>query len=73
MHLLKKEVPFHWDNAAQHSFEALKHALTTTPLLQPANYQKDFLLYLVVAESTIDMVLVLEDEFLSEYVIYYLS
>jgi hypothetical protein len=73
MRLLKKNVPFHWDDAAQCSFEALKHALTTAPLLQPPNYNKDFLLYLAAAESTIVMVLVQEDDFLSEYVIYYLS
>jgi hypothetical protein len=58
MCLLKKDVPFFWDEAAQHSFNTLKHALTTTPLLRPPNYNKYFLLYLVVAESTIGMVLV---------------
>jgi hypothetical protein len=73
MRLLKKDVPFHWDDAAQCSFEALKHALTTSPLLWPPNYNKDFLLYLAAAKSTIGMVLVQEDDFLSEYVIYYLS
>jgi hypothetical protein len=73
MHLLKKDVPFFWVEAAQCSFDALKHALTTAPLLRPPNYNKDFLLYLVVAESTIGMVLVQEDDSFSEYVIYYLS
>jgi hypothetical protein len=73
MRLLKKDVPFHWDDATQRSFEALKHALTTAPLLRPPNYNKDFLLYLAATESTIGMVLVQEDDFLSEYVIYYLS
>jgi hypothetical protein len=73
MHLLKKYVPFYWDDVAQHSFEALKHALTTAPLVRPPNYNKDFLLYLAAIESTISMVLVQEDDFLSEYVIYYLS
>jgi hypothetical protein len=58
MCLLKKYVPFFWDEAAQRSFDALKHALTTAPLLQPPNYSKDFLLYLDAAESTIGMVLV---------------
>jgi hypothetical protein len=72
MRLLKKDVPFHWDEAAQCSFEALKHALTSTPLLRPPNYNKYFLLYLVIEESTIGVVLVQEDDFLSEYVIYYL-
>jgi hypothetical protein len=73
MHLLKKYFPFHWDEATRCSFEAFKRALTSTPLLRPPNYNKFFLLYLVTAESTIDMVLVQEDVLLSEYVIYYLS
>jgi hypothetical protein len=33
MRLLKKDVPFFWDEAAQFSFDALKHTLTTAPLL----------------------------------------
>jgi hypothetical protein len=73
MHLLKKGVPFCWDEATQCSFEALKHALTSSPLLRPPDYNKDFLLYLAAAESTIDMVLVQEDDLLEEHVIYYLS
>jgi hypothetical protein len=56
--LMKKDIPFHWDEAAQFSFEALKRALTSTPLLRPPNNNKDFLLYLATAESTIGMVLV---------------
>jgi hypothetical protein len=73
MRLLKKDVPFHWDETIQCSFKSLKHALTYAPLLRPPNYRKDFLLYLAAAELTIGMVLVQEDEFLSEYMIYYLS
>jgi hypothetical protein len=73
MRLLKKYVPFLWDEATQCSFDALKHALITAPLLRPPNYNKDFLLYLAAAKSTIGMVLVQEDDSLSEYVIYYLS
>jgi hypothetical protein len=73
MCLLKKDVPFFWDEATQHSFEALKHTLTTAPLLWTPNYNKDFLLYLAAVESTIGMVLVQEDDSFSEYVIYYMS
>jgi hypothetical protein len=58
MHLLKKGVPFHWDEAIQLSFAALKITLISTPLLQPPNYNKDFLLYVAAVESTIGMVLV---------------
>jgi hypothetical protein len=72
MCLLKKGLPFHWDEASHFSFEALKHALTSAPLLWPPNYNKDFLFYLAVTESTIGMVLVQEDDFLEENVIYYL-
>jgi hypothetical protein len=65
MCLLKKDVPFYWDEAAQCSFNTLKHALATAPLLRPPNYNKDFLLYLSIAESTIGMVLVQEDDLFS--------
>jgi hypothetical protein len=73
MCLLKKWVPFFWDEAAQRSFEALKCALMSTPLLQPLDYNKDFLLYLAAAESSIGMVLVQEDDMLEEKLIYYLN
>jgi hypothetical protein len=72
MHLLRKDIPFHWDEAAQCSFKALKCTLTSTHLLWPPNYNKYFLLYLATVESTIGMVLVQEDDFLSECVIDYL-
>jgi hypothetical protein len=65
MHLLKKYVPFFWDEATQRSFDALKHALTTAPLLRPPNYNKYFFLYLAATESTIGMVLVQEDDLFS--------
>jgi hypothetical protein len=58
MSLLKKVIHFDWDDSTQRSFAVLKHALTTVPLLWPPSYNKDFLLYLVIVESTIGMVLV---------------
>jgi hypothetical protein len=73
MCLRKKDVAFHWDEVAQRSFEALKCALVSTPLLRPPNYNRYLLLYLAATEPTIGMVLVQEDDFLLEYVIYYLS
>jgi hypothetical protein len=72
MRLLKEDVHFHSDEAAQCSFKALKRVYTSAPLLWPPNYNKDLLLYLVTTESTIGMVLVQEDDLLEEYVIYYL-
>jgi len=35
MRLLKKGVPFPWDDFAKHSFNALKKTLTFAPLLSP--------------------------------------
>lgn len=71
--LLKQNVPFFWDEIANQSFDALKHALTHAPLLYPPNYNQDYFLYLAAFHSTIGMVLVQEDEFNNEHVIYYLS
>jgi hypothetical protein len=73
MCLLKKGVPLCWDEETQRSFDALKHALMYAPLLRPPDYGKDFLLYVAIGDSKIDMVLVQEDDVLEEHVIYYLS
>ena len=69
MHLLKKEVPFYWDDWAQRSFEALKKALSSALVLSPPDYSKDFILYLATSEATIGMVLVQEDDSLQEHAI----
>jgi hypothetical protein len=73
MCLLKKDTPFTWDERAQQSFDALKKALLSTPLLKSPDYSRDYLLYITVSEETIGMVLVQEDDELCEHVIYYLS
>jgi hypothetical protein len=73
MRLLQKNTPFIWDDIAQWSFDALKHALTHAPLLHPPEYTKDYILYLATSTSTIAMVLVKEDPNGEEHVIYYLS
>ena len=70
--MLKKGVPFIWDDRAQRSFDALKAALASTPVISPPNYQKDFLLYLAASDTTIGIVLVQTDDVHIEHVIYYL-
>jgi hypothetical protein len=72
MCLLKKGVPFCWDEVTQHSFFALNKELVSTPLLIPPNSNQEYLLNLAKTESSIDMVLVQEDDELQEHVIYYL-
>jgi len=56
--LLKQNTPFLWDEIANKSFDALKHALTLASLLHLPNYNQDYLLYLAASHSTIGMVLV---------------
>jgi hypothetical protein len=73
MCLLKKWVPFHWDELAQCSFYALKKSLVSTPLITPPDYNTYFLLYVIVDESSIGTVLVQEYDELHGHVIYYLS
>ena len=63
-HILKKGVPLCWDEEAQFSFDTLKRTLMSAPLLSPPNYGKDFLLYLVSVESTMDMVFIQKDDVL---------
>jgi hypothetical protein len=41
MCLLKKDTPFIWDEQAQESFDALRKALVSTPLLKYPNYSRD--------------------------------
>ena len=61
MRLLKKDTPFYWDEWAQESFDALKQALATTPMLIPPDYSHDFLIYVAPSQETMGMVLVQED------------
>jgi hypothetical protein len=73
MRLLKKDTPFIWDERAQESFNTLKKALVSVPLLKFPDYSRDYLLYIVASQETIGMVLVQEDDELHEHVIYYLN
>jgi hypothetical protein len=70
---LKKGHDFLWDDTTNKASNALKLALTHTPLLFPPYYSRDYFLYLVVSDHTIAMVLVQEDDLHDEHVIYYLS
>ena len=73
MLLLKKDTTFCWDEQAQESFDALKRALASTPVLNPPDYSHEFFIYVAMSMEMIGMVLVQGDEELHEHVIYYLS
>jgi hypothetical protein len=72
MRLLKKGVPFIWDEQAQQYFDCLKQVLTSTPLHKPPNYNNFFILYLATSSTKIGMVLVQNDDQYNEHVIYYI-
>jgi hypothetical protein len=42
--LLKKGVPFVWDDIAKTTFDSLKHVFTNTSLLHPPYYSHDYFL-----------------------------
>lgn len=71
--LLKCDTPFLWDTVAQESLECLNALLVSAPLLHPLDYHRDYTLYLAAIDTTIDMVLVQDDDDGTEHVIYYLS
>ena len=73
MHLLKQDALLIWDEQAQCYFDAMKQALMSTPVLSPPDYTRNFFLYFSSTESTLEMVLVQEDDSSREHVIYYLS
>ena len=73
MCILKKDTTFCWDEWAQESFDALKRALASAPVISPPDYSHDFLLYVAASMETIGMFLVQENEELQEHAIYYLS
>ena len=70
--LLKMGIPFHWDQVVQASFDAGKETFVWASLMCPPNYQSDYFLYIVAADTTIAMVLVQVENGI-EHLIYYLS
>ena len=70
--LLKKGVPFHWDQVAQASFDAVKDTLVRVSLMYPPNYQNDYFLYITATDMMMVMVMVQEEDGI-EHPIYYLS
>ena len=58
MRILKLDTLFYWDERAQESFDALKQALATAPVLSTPDYSRDFFIYVVASQEMIGMVLV---------------
>ena len=62
MRLLKKDTTFCWDERAHESFDALKWALASTPVISPLDYSCDFLFYVAMSMEMIGIVIIQEDE-----------
>ena len=50
--LLKKGVPFLWEQGAQDSLDAVKDTLVQVSLMYPPNYQNDYVLDILTTETT---------------------
>jgi hypothetical protein len=72
-HLLGHDIPFHWDEHAQTSFDYLKVVLSNAPLISPPDYDRDYILYLLASVVSLAKVLVQIGDDSCEHVIYYIS
>ena len=71
--LLCHDIPFHWDDHAQQSFDDLKLALSNTPLISSPDYNCDYILYISSSTISVARVLVEIGDDDREHVIYYIS
>jgi hypothetical protein len=55
--LLKKDQRFEWTQDIQNSFNNIKHAITTTPVLISPDFDRDFIIYSFSTEGTMASVL----------------
>jgi hypothetical protein len=58
LRLLHHDIPFHWDDYAQQSFDDLKEALSIAPLISAPDYNRDYILYVSASAVSVASVLV---------------
>ncbi|KAH7852233.1 hypothetical protein Vadar_022301 [Vaccinium darrowii] len=71
--LLKKGVPFKWDDRCQKAFEAIKNYLQNPSVLMPPIPGQPLIMYLSVTPSAMGCMLAQEGECGSEKAVYYIS
>ncbi|KAM1935762.1 hypothetical protein ACFX15_019768 [Malus domestica] len=71
--LMKKDVPFVWDEACHNAFESIKKYLSSPPVLGAPVPGKPLILYIAAQESSVGALLAQENEFQKEGALYYLS
>jgi hypothetical protein len=73
LRLLRHDIPFHWDDHAQQSFDDLKTTLSNAPLISAPDYNRDYILYVSASAVSVAGVLVQLGDDNREHVIYYVS
>ncbi|KAM1446641.1 hypothetical protein ACFXTO_005837 [Malus domestica] len=71
--LMKKDVPFVWDEACHNAFESIKKYLSSPPVLGAPVPGKPLILYMAAQESSVGALLAQENESQKERALYYLS
>jgi hypothetical protein len=71
--LLRHNIPFHWDNHSQQSFDDLKTTLSNAPLISAPDYNRDYILYVSASVVSVADILVQLGDENHEHVIYYIS
>ncbi|KAM2060462.1 hypothetical protein ACFX1T_045650 [Malus domestica] len=71
--LMKKDVPFVWDEACHNAFESIKKYLSSPPVLGAPVPGKPLILYIAAQESSVGALLAQENESQKEGALYYLS
>ncbi|KAM1717857.1 hypothetical protein ACFX11_025647 [Malus domestica] len=64
--LMKKDVPFVWDEACHNAFESIKKYLSSPPVLGAPVPGKPLILYIAAQESSVGALLAQENEFQKE-------
>jgi hypothetical protein len=73
LRLLRHDIPFHWDDYAQQSFDDLKAALSNASLINAPDYNRDYILYVSASAVSVTGVLAHLGDDNCEHVIYYVS
>ena len=71
--LLKKDIPYTWNEERQSAFLKLKDKLTNAPVLQPPDWEKPFHVDVDVSKFCIGLILSQKDEGSKDHPIYYAS
>ena len=73
LRLLCHDIPFHWDEHAQNTFDDLKMTLSNAPLISPPDYNHNYILYISSLAVSVAGVLIQIGDDDHEHAIYDIS